>query len=148
VQELPADYPSEGAGAAPAKATTTSSVRPAEARTVPAAPSTAAEVPAIPEPALVAAPKAAPATSTPNAQPGAGGVSPPRPRPTQPSAQVAELRGRSAAVLAGLLKQKRGALAIPAPVAPTEFEGPDGELLRLQDEILYLALDALRKPQP
>ena len=33
-----------------------------------------------------------------------------------------------------------------APTRPIEFAGPDGELLRLQDEAMALALEALRRP--
>ena len=41
-----------------------------------------------------------------------------------------------------------GASARPCPPAspPREFKGPDGELLRLQDEAMALALEALRRP--
>ena len=47
-------------------------------------------------------------------------------------------------MLADLIRQKK-TLDIPAPAPPAEFAGPDGELLRLQDEALALALMALRK---
>ena len=34
------------------------------------------------------------------------------------------------------------------PARPAEFKGPDAELLRLQDEVLALALEALRRSKP
>jgi predicted phosphoribosyltransferase len=62
---------------------------------------------------------------------------------------VSAVRGRAVLVAAQLLKSKgAGQVVLPAPVAPREFDGPNGELLRLQDEILYLALETLRKGQP
>jgi len=66
-----------------------------------------------------------------------------------PAERVAESRGRAAVVLAGLLKSKGAKqLDLRAPAPPREFQGPDSELFRLQDEILYLALETLRRPQP
>ena len=68
------------------------------------------------------------------------------PRPK--AAQVAELRGRAATLLEQLLRAGARTPTAPAPTRPVEFKGPDGELLRLQDEVLALALEALRRPTP
>jgi hypothetical protein len=68
---------------------------------------------------------------------------PPSPPPTAKPRGVAEMRGRAALVLADLIRQKK-TLDVPAPAPPAEFAGPDGELLRLQDEALVLALETLR----
>jgi hypothetical protein len=62
-----------------------------------------------------------------------------------PPADVAELRGRAVKAARQLLKDAAGTLTLAKPSAPDAFEGPDGELLRLQDEALELALDTLRK---
>ena len=58
-------------------------------------------------------------------------------------APVASTSGRRI-VLADLLRQKKK-LDLPPPAPPLEFSGPDAELLRLQDEILALALETLRR---
>jgi hypothetical protein len=60
---------------------------------------------------------------------------------------VIALRGEAARVLAELIRQKKK-LDIKPPAAPAEFTGEDGELLVLQDEVLALALQALRKENP
>jgi hypothetical protein len=67
----------------------------------------------------------------------------PRPR----AAEVADVRGRAAALLERLLRGGARAPNAAAPARPLEFKGPDSELLRLQDEALALALEALRRPQ-
>jgi hypothetical protein len=59
---------------------------------------------------------------------------------------AADARARSFAVLERLLKTRAHQLDLPAPAPPAEFRGTDSELLRIQDEILALALEALRKP--
>ena len=106
-------------------------VRIARAPAAPAAP---------PPPSTSATPPRA--TATP-ARPTPAPVATPAPAPTGPVGPV-ELRGRAALVLADLLRQKKK-LDIPAPAPAAEFAGPDGELLRLQDEILALALESLRR---
>ena len=63
-------------------------------------------------------------------------------------AQVAGLRGEGIAALEKLLRAGARAPDLPAPSKPAEFKGPDAELLRLQDEVLALALEALRRPKP
>ncbi len=62
------------------------------------------------------------------------------------AAEVAELRGKGAALLERLLRAGGRTPGLQAPARPLEFAGPDGELLHLQDEALVLALEALRRP--
>ena len=62
------------------------------------------------------------------------------------TAEVAELRGKGAALLERLLRAGGRTPGLRAPARPLEFAGPDGELLHLQDEALVLALEALRRP--
>jgi hypothetical protein len=101
-------------------------------RTIAAEPPPAAIAPAplAPEPAATpapAAPKAGAAASRP------------------PAADAAELRGR--ALLAARLLLRDGVVArgVPPPAPSASWSGPDGELLRLQDEALALAMDTLRQ---
>jgi len=63
------------------------------------------------------------------------------------AARVAELRGRGVVLLERMLRAGARAPALPPPAKPAEFRGPDSELLRLQDEVTALALEALRRPQ-
>jgi Cytochrome c554 and c-prime len=60
--------------------------------------------------------------------------------------EAAALRGQAVVLAARLLAVGRRAPSLPAPAAATEFSGPDGELLNLQDLALGLALETLRKP--
>ncbi len=125
MSELPANYPSD-TSAPPAAA--------ASAPEMPRAPSTAAELPPTPM-----APPLVPPTEPASAAMASGA-------PVAPKAPLAALRGRAVSVVDGLLKSKgAGQVVLPAPAPPREYAGADGELLRLQDEVLYLALDALRK---
>jgi hypothetical protein len=64
-----------------------------------------------------------------------------------PAARVAELRGRGVVLLETLLRAGARAPALPPPARPAEFRGPDSELLRLQDEVTVLAIEALRRPK-
>jgi hypothetical protein len=68
--------------------------------------------------------------------------------PRTPAAEVAELRGRGAAALERLLRAGARVPNLPPPSKPVEFQGPDSELLRLQEEALALAIEALRRPEP
>lgn len=72
-----------------------------------------------------------------------GAAPPPPPLPPKPRGP-AEVRGRAALLLADLIRQKKK-LDLPKPAPPAEFAGPDGELLRLQDEVLALALETLTR---
>jgi hypothetical protein len=73
----------------------------------------------------------------------------PEPSPRAPAAERLELRGRSLVLLARLLRK---GVRLPAegaaPPAPGEFAGPEGELLRIQDEVYALLWEALRRPGP
>lgn len=69
---------------------------------------------------------------------------PPAALPRSPAAAVAEVQGRAIALLNDLLR--RGARAparVKPPERPTLYRGADAELLRLQEEVLALALEAL-----
>jgi hypothetical protein len=66
--------------------------------------------------------------------------------PQSVTARVAAARGGAAVALARVLREGKKSPAVPAPSPPKEFKGPDGELLRLQDEAMALALEALRRP--
>jgi hypothetical protein len=72
----------------------------------------------------------------------------PEPAPALPAtAKLAELRGRAAVLLADQLRAGRRAPDLPQPEPPAEYQGPDGELLHIQDVVLYLVLETLRKPE-
>jgi hypothetical protein len=78
---------------------------------------------------------------------------PPAPEPPAavmaPAAVVGSIQGRLAALLDVLLV--RG-VTLPKPVTPavqrTIYRGADADLLRLQDEVIALALEALATPPP
>jgi hypothetical protein len=70
--------------------------------------------------------------------------------PSTPSGIVAAVQGRIAALLDRLLG---AGVSAPTPVTPpdrkTVYRGPDADLLRLQEEVIALALEALgSKPAP
>jgi hypothetical protein len=66
--------------------------------------------------------------------------------PLSPSAAVAAVQGRIIAALDSLLRRDaRAVIRIPPP-PPATYTGPDAELLRLQDEVLSLALESLATP--
>lgn len=69
--------------------------------------------------------------------------------PSAPSAlgEAVDLRNRGGDLLARLLDAGRHAPDLAEPKKPQEFQGPDSELLHLQDVILYLALETLRRPK-
>jgi len=67
--------------------------------------------------------------------------------PRTKAAEIAEARGKGALLLDKLLRAGARARDAPAPSKPAEFAGPDSELLRLQDEALALAIEALRRPE-
>jgi hypothetical protein len=121
-----------GAAAAPAP-TAVRPPRPAPVRVAPA-PSLAEDLPVTP--AIVATESAALAPPPVAAPAG----------PRSATARVAEARGGAALVLARVLRGGAKLPALPPASPPREFKGPDGELLRLQDEAIALALEALRRP--
>ena len=125
VRPLPQDYVPEPVAPSVPKATPAPPAR--VATTVPL--SIAEDVPVVSAPPVVAAPAAA---------------EPSRLRPR--AAEIAELRGQAAVLLERLLRAGARSPGAAAPKHPIEFAGPDGELLRLQDEAITLALEALRRP--
>ena len=148
IRALPEDYvpePAEAAapaasGAAAPAGGTAAPVAPRPAR--PAPPARVAPAPSLAEdlpvaPAIVAT-EAAALVPPPPAPPPAG--------PRSATARVAEARGGAALVLARVLRGGAKVPALPPATPPREFKGPDGELLRLQDEAIALALEALRRP--
>ena len=96
-------------------------------------------------PAGFAEPALAPATPAPPPEPPAAQAAVPTAAATSPPAPAAA-RDRSLLLLERLLKTRAHQLDLPPPSPPAEFRGADSELLRLQDEILALALEALRRP--
>jgi hypothetical protein len=77
-------------------------------------------------------------------------IPPPAPdAPMTPATMLGSIQGRLAALLDTLLV--RG-VVLPKPVTPpqkqTLYRGADAELIRLQDEIISLALEALASPPP
>jgi hypothetical protein len=135
IRELPADYVPEPAPAEPAAdkpATAPRAQAPRRPRAEPAVPPSLAEETPLPRnltPAIAA--------EVPTAAPG----------PRTKAAEIAEARGKGAALLEKLLRAGARAKDAPAPSKPAEFTGPDSELLRLQDEALALAIEALRRPE-
>jgi hypothetical protein len=104
-------------------------------------PSLAEEMPLPPKLAGIPEPPSVSAATAPASEP---------PSSTQarpPAAEVAALRGRAVVLLERLLRSGQRLPALPPPARPQEFGGADGELLRLQDEVLALALEALRRPE-
>ena len=57
-----------------------------------------------------------------------------------------DARSRALALLEKALRAGAKGSNLPPAQKPTEFDGPDGELLRVQDEAMALALEALRRP--
>jgi hypothetical protein len=146
IRALPEDYVPEVEPAAPAAAPAGGTAAPAAPRPArPAAPPPPARVAPAPSlaedlpvaPAIVATDAAALATPAPP---------PPPAGPRSTTARVAEARGGAAVVLARVLRAGTKVPSLPPASAPREFKGPDGELLRLQDEAIALALEALRRP--
>ena len=112
--------------------------RPIERLALPDAPTAEFE-----KPPVRLAPRPPPPPPPPTASTPSASATPPPPPPARPTGPV-EVRGRAALVLTDLVRQKKK-LDLPPPAPPAEFAGPDGELLRLQDEVLALALETLRR---
>ena len=67
--------------------------------------------------------------------------------PLSPSAAVAAVQGRVIAMLDSLLRRDaRSVVRIAPPPPAAAYNGPDAELLRLQDEVLALAIESLATP--
>lgn len=66
-----------------------------------------------------------------------------------PAGLVGALQGRVAQLLSDLLNRGvRTPVKLTAPVTKTPYRGPDAELLRLQEEVIALALEALGTAPP
>lgn len=66
-----------------------------------------------------------------------------------PAGLVGALQGRVAQLLSDLLNRGvRTPVKLSAPVTKTPYRGPDAELLRLQEEVIALALEALGTAPP
>jgi hypothetical protein len=64
--------------------------------------------------------------------------------PRTPAGMVASVQGRLAALLQALLvRGARTPVRVTPPERPTVYRGADAELLRLQEEVIALALEAL-----
>jgi hypothetical protein len=63
--------------------------------------------------------------------------------PLSPSAAVAAVQGRVVMLLDSLLRRDARAVVHITPPPPVRYQGPDAELLRLQDEVLALAIESL-----
>ena len=69
--------------------------------------------------------------------------------PTSPAAAVAAVQGRAIALVDALLRRGgRAPVRVTPPEKKTDYKGPDADLLRLQDDVLSLAIEALRTAPP
>ena len=158
------------AAAAPAAASPPSATRTpaAVARPTPAPatppPPAARPTPAPPRPAVAARtpPPAAAAVPPPGLPPPAPAAPPPPPAdvssdmmnavsslaaalPASPAAAVAAVQGRAIALIDALLRRGgRAPVRVTPPEKKADYKGPDADLLRLQDDVLSLAIEALR----
>jgi len=66
--------------------------------------------------------------------------------PLSPSAAVAAVQGRLIALIDSLLRRDARTPVRLSPPPPSAYHGPDAELLRLQDEVLSLAIESLAAP--
>jgi hypothetical protein len=84
-------------------------------------------------------------TPSPVATPDAAAAAPPAlTLPQSPAAAVAEIQGRTIALIDDLLRRGgRAPVRVVPPERKTQYRGADAELLRLQEEVLSLAIEAL-----
>jgi hypothetical protein len=69
--------------------------------------------------------------------------------PTSPAAAVAAVQGRAIALVDALLRRGgRAPVRVTPPEKKSDYKGPDADLLRLQDDVLSLAIEALRTAPP
>jgi hypothetical protein len=66
--------------------------------------------------------------------------------PLSPSAAVAAVQGRVIMLIDSLLRRDARSVVRLAPPPPAAYSGPDAELLRLQEDVLALALESLATP--
>lgn len=159
----PAAAPAAPAPAPAAPATPTPAAPVAAAGTKPGAP--AAPVPppargAAPVPAPAAPPAATRAAAAPPPLPALPPAVPTAPSPViatvldapvslSPASLVGALQGRVAQLLSDLLTRGvRTPVKLTAPATKTPYRGADAELLRLQEEVIALALEALGTAPP
>lgn len=139
----PAPAPAPAPGPAPAPAPTPAPAPAPAPRPAPTPNDLAAPPAPIPSPRPLPRPPLPPAPPDPV-------VLPPAPdAPMTPATMIGSIQGRLAALLDTLLV--RG-VVLPKPVTPpqkqTLYRGADAELIRLQEEIISLALEALASPPP
>jgi Cytochrome c554 and c-prime len=171
----PAPAPTPAPAAPPAPATPPAPAAPPPAAATPPGPAPAAPAPAAkPAPSAPAPRPAAPPSPRPTPPPSAlppsapPAVPPPQvaapagtpvpavetPSPSalprSPAAAVAAVQGRAIALLDALLRRSaRAPIRVTPPEPKTVYRGADAELLRLQEEVLRLALEALgTAPKP
>jgi hypothetical protein len=137
------------AAAAPA-ATPTARPSPAPARPAPAARSAPAPA-AVPPPGLPppapAAPPPPPAEVSSDMMNAVSSLA--AALPTSPAAAVAAVQGRAIALIDALLRRGgRAPVRVTPPEQKADYKGPDADLLRLQDDVLSLAIEALRTAPP
>jgi hypothetical protein len=131
VQALPDDYvPPPASAPTPARSVASPAAAPRPPAPAAVPPSIAEERPAVPFGRGHDAPAVAPRAAITAA----------------PADDPAARRGRALRALESLLRRGLRTPGAPAPALPKEFAGPDAELLRLQEEALVLALEALRRP--
>jgi hypothetical protein len=88
--------------------------------------------------------------SPPASAPDTAAVAPPAlTLPQSPTAAVAEIQGRTIAVIDSLLRRGgRAPVRVVPPERKTQYRGADADLLRLQEEVLALAIEALGTAPP
>ncbi|HWX23459.1 MAG TPA: hypothetical protein VN083_00390, partial [Vicinamibacteria bacterium] len=121
---------------------------PPPARRAAPPPSRAPEVAPGPEPAPPPSTTPGPPPSSPSSSssPSSPPSSPPATPPATPLAP-ADPRVEASRLVVRLLRQKKS-VPIAPPRGPAEIRGENGELFSVEDEILRLALQALRRPEP
>jgi hypothetical protein len=137
-----------------ATATGTTAAKPAPPPVTPAQRPISAPPPGLPAAPPAAVPTPAPATAVTTeatvAAPDPMAMAPEPTLPTTPAGIVAAVQGRIAALLDRLLGAGVSApVQVTPPQRKTVYRGPDADLLRLQEEVIALALEALgNKPAP
>ena len=160
-----APAPRATASATPPPAASAPAATRTPAAAPPAAPPAARPTPAAARPAPAA--RSAPAAVPPPGLPPPAPAAPPPPPaevssemvnavsslaaalPTSPAAAVAAVQGRAIALIDALLRRGgRAPVRVTPPEKKADYKGPDADLLRLQDDVLSLAVEALRTAPP
>lgn len=88
-------------------------------------------------------------TPPPPATTEASAVVPPPALPQSPTAAVAEVQGRAITLIDSLLRRGgRAPIRVTPPERKMQYNGADADLLRLQEEVLALAIEALGTAPP